>query len=205
MKLVPLVEFNKEAFYLDIVAKGGEGIMLKDVSATYSGDGRPKAMFKVKRFEEVDAFVIGGERGEEGKGWWWLIGNVDFGCHVADGTTFMVARCTNLVLEERIDASFSACCSSPLAVNHDNIDGKRTVLGTSCSKCGAVNPDPVLNPAWLGRVAAIQGQEWTVRSYRLKHAVCERWRVSGEDAKRSEECTLDLDAVKARLEAAVAE
>jgi ATP-dependent DNA ligase len=175
---------------------------LKDLTASYVHEGRPKSMYKAKRFEDVDAFVTGGERGEEGKGWELLIGNLEFSAHTETGKVWMVAKTSNLTLEQRIDATVCGQCGGALDVANENQDGKRVVTGTRCKTCNRNNPPPELNPAWRRRCAAIRGQEWTARVYRLKHAVVERWRTEGEDAKKPEECTVNLADIQRRFEIA---
>lgn len=205
MRLVPLVTTGKKEFYIKIVKEGGEGAMLKDLDAPYVEEGRPKSMFKQKRFEEVDAFVTGAEQGEKDKGWERLIGNLEFSCYTENGKRHMVAKCSNMTLEERIDVTVCGQCGGALDVKHENVDGKRVVHGTTCKSCARENPIPALNPEWRNRVAAIQGQEFTARVYRLKHAFIDRWRTVGVDSKPIEECTINLQQIQRRFEAAVEE
>lgn len=204
MRLVPLVVNGKHDFYKKVVADGGEGIMLKDVKGTYIPEGRPKSMYKVKRFEEVDAFVSGGNPGEAGKGWERLIGDIEFSAYTETGKIHMVAKPSNLELSARIEATVCGNCGGALDVSHENQGGKRVILGTKCTQCSRINPLPVLNPAWKKRVACIQGQEWTARVFRLKHAFIERWRFEGVDAKAAEDCKINLRDVQHRFERAAA-
>lgn len=201
MRLAPIFSTNKAQIHKDILEKGGEGVMLKDVNSPYVHEGRPKSMYKFKRYEEVDAFVADGRPGEEGKGWELLIGDIGFACFTESGKIHLVARCSNLELEQRIEASVCKHCASTLQVNHDNVDGKRRILGTKCtnSVCAKENGGAALNPQWLNRVAEITGQEWTARVYRLKHAVIARWRLTGEDVKAKEDCKVNLKNIERRF------
>lgn len=201
MILVPLITKNKQDFYKRTVAEGGEGIMLKDPRGIYTDSGRPKAMYKVKRFEEVDAFVTAGERGEEDKGWHMLIGALVFSAYTETGSLHEVAKCTGISFEERCNATVCAGCNTPVTVSHENQDGKRVVLDTRCIKCNIYSPTPTLNPQFLNRTAEIKGQEWSARCLRLSHATIEKWRDNnGPDGKRPEDCKIDLSLIKSRFE-----
>jgi bifunctional non-homologous end joining protein LigD len=59
---------EKMAFYDSIVDEGGEGILLKDMTSTYSrtAGSRPNSWVKVKKRYSVDAFVTGFIPGEAG-------------------------------------------------------------------------------------------------------------------------------------------
>lgn len=201
MRLAPIFSTNKTVKNREILELGGEGVMVKDINAPYIHEGRPKSMYKLKRYEEVDAFVADGRPGEEGKGWELLIGDIGFACYTEAGKIHLVARCSNLELDQRIDASVCRHCGWSLDVQHDNVDGKRRVLGTKCPNvaCGKENGGASLNPKWLDRVAEITGQEWTARVYRLKHAVISRWRVAGEDLKKKQECIINLKLIERRF------
>jgi len=199
MRLVPVITHDKREAQKKILDAGGEGQMLKDAGAPYVQKGRPKSMFKYKRREEIDAFVTGFSQGKKGKGWELLIGDIEFSCFTELGKVHMVAKCSNLTLEKRIEASICRECSCILDVRHDNIDGKRTILGTSCTGCGVKDAGAALNPQWYDRVAEVSGQEWTAKVYRMKHAVIEKWRITGEDRKDKDECKVNLQQVKQRF------
>lgn len=199
MRIAPIFSTNKLDKHKEILESGGEGLMIKDIKGHYVQKGRPKSMYKLKRYEEVDAFVTGANPGKKDKGWQLLIGDLEFSAFTETGKRHMVAKCANMPLEERIEASMCAKCGGEQDVSHDNVGGKRVILGTKCKSCGAENPGSVLNPAFLNRVACITGQEWTARVYRLKHAVIERWRTSGEDAKNPQDCTVNLKLVQRRF------
>lgn len=48
-----------EQFVNDLLARGDEGAMIKDLSSAYYSDQRPEAWLKIKEQEEVDLFIIG--------------------------------------------------------------------------------------------------------------------------------------------------
>lgn len=199
MRLVPVITLSKKAFYEKTVAEGGEGAMLKLASGKYVQQGRPKEMYKAKRFEEVDAFVTGFDPAKEEKGWIGLVGNLRVSCYTETGALHEVAYPANLTLEDRIDATCCGKCNGKLDVKHDNVDGKRVVLDINCTECGAHRPIPALSKHWYGKVFEIRGQEWTARVYRLKHAFIERER-KGVDGKDQKECTVNLKDIKHRFE-----
>lgn len=206
MRLVPLISVDKRKFYEQLVTSGAEGIMLKDLNASYVPDGRPKSMYKVKRFEEVDAFVTGFQEGYEDQGWRGLIGALEFSCFTESGAKHMVAVCANLSLEERLSVSHCAKChnlglgSTLLRVSVINDAGHNRVTNIECHVHGAY-PGAVLDPTWYNRVAEVRGQEWTPRVFRMKHANIERWRTSGVDGKNPEDCKINFKAIQARWEA----
>jgi len=201
MKLVPLITQNKTAAYKGILDQGGEGLMLKLASGTYIQKGRPKVMQKVKRHEEIDAFVTGFDPGEESAGWFGLVGALVFSAITEKGTNHEVAKCSNFELTERIQMTVCSICDGDLDVKHDNVDGKRRILDINCTSCKANHPAPALRKDWYNRVAAVQGQEYTSRVFRLKHAFIERWR-EGVDEKKPGDCTVNLADVQRRFQRA---
>ena len=54
-----LVTSNKRAFYEDVVARGGEGVMAKNLNAAYQPGKRSEDLRKVKRAATWDAVVMG--------------------------------------------------------------------------------------------------------------------------------------------------
>lgn len=199
MKLVPIHVTGKKLLYEKIVKAGGEGIMLKDARSDYTSRGRPKSMFKAKRFEEVDAFVTGYLPAEEDSGWRGLIGSLEFSCLTETGKVHAIAFVSNISLEERKAATVCGRCGSKLLIKDDNVAGKRVVTYVHCEKCNVDYPEPKLDPEYIDRVAEIRGQEFTARVYRLKHATLERWR-EGVDGKRKEDCKISFKDITARFD-----
>jgi ATP-dependent DNA ligase len=203
MRLVPLIRTNKREYFENEVRDGGEGIMLKDLYAKYESAGRPRAMYKVKRFEEVDAWVSGFQMGDEASGWRGLVGALEFSCHTETGKIHMVAVCSNLTLEDRKAISCCARCASegsgekPLLIEVVNDDGHNRVTHATCPRHGDF-PGAVLRSDWYNRVAEVRGQEFAVRVFRLTHAVIERWREPGADGKTPAECKINLAEIQAR-------
>lgn len=55
---------NKAEFYKEIIRKGGEGVMLKNLNCPYIEDARPKKNWiKIKKIQTFDGVVIGGQEG----------------------------------------------------------------------------------------------------------------------------------------------
>lgn len=198
MKLVPIITKSKLQAYKHILNEGGEGLMLKQAGGHYIQKGRPKVMQKVKRHEEVDAFVTGFDPGDEAAGWFGLVGALIFSCVTEKGVTHEVAKCSNFELEDRIRMTVCSLCGGELDVKHANVDGKRRIQDINCTSCKSHYPAPALRASEHNRVAAIQGQEWTSRVYRLKHAFIERWR-EGVDGKSASECTINLSVIQRRF------
>lgn len=203
MRLVPIYTKDKMAHNRRILDAGGEGLMIKQADGAYIQKGRPKSMYKLKRREEIDAFVTGANPGKKDKGWELLIGDLEFSAYTESGKIHMVAKCSNMTIDERIKCSVCVHCGIPLKVDHGNISGKHVICSTFCTGCGRANAGAALNPEYLNRCAEITGQEWTARVYRLKHAVIERWRVTGEDAKSPDECHINLKNIQQRFQQAV--
>lgn len=68
ISLVKGIKENKEQYFKDIVAKGGEGVILKNLNSVYAiGTSDPiknGAWFKVKKLHTYDCVVIGGVEGQ---------------------------------------------------------------------------------------------------------------------------------------------
>lgn len=91
---------DKLPFYESIIAEGGEGVILKDLDAAYETGKRGKSWQKVKRFQEVDAFVTGyipGKEGNEG-----LVGALELSVTINENALpTPVAAVSQVTLEER--------------------------------------------------------------------------------------------------------
>lgn len=53
-----------ERFLEEVIAQGGEGVMVKNPHAPYEG-GRTQQLLKVKTFEDAEAKVVGYKQGGE--------------------------------------------------------------------------------------------------------------------------------------------
>lgn len=171
IEVLPIVTKDKNKFYEDIVAGGGEGIMLKDLDAPYEHK-RSRSIFKHKKFLEIDGFVTGSVGSDPTAGWGELIGGLEFSAYTETGATHVFAVCSNLTLEDR---------------------RSMTVVGP--------DGKPTLNPATIGLVAAIRGMEWSSRALRLTNSKIQRWREGfGMDSKSKEDCVINLAEIKAEVE-----
>jgi ATP-dependent DNA ligase len=201
IEVVPFHTTGKKELYDEIVKEGGEGIMLKDMDAPYeASSSRTKAMFKVKRFEEIDGFVTGFAPGDPGSGWEKVIGGLEISAY--DESTralHPIAWVTNLSFEDRAEATVCPVCSQQMQVDWHNDNGKRVILGVECREHGV--QAPALNQKWFNRVYVIRGQEITARVLRLKHAVI----VSERNDKAPEDCTIPLAAWRAKFESKAGE
>jgi ATP-dependent DNA ligase len=201
IELVPTVQLAKKAFYEEVVKKGGEGIMLKDIDSPYEpSSSRTKAMYKVKRFEELDAFVTGFAPGDAGAGWEKMIGGLEVSCFDETSRALHpVAWVTNLSFDERCEATCCALCGEAMVVQWKNDNGKRVVEWVKCTQHG--EQKPTLNKTWYNKVLVVRGQEITARVLRLKHAAI----VSERNDKPVEECTINLASWKAKFDSKGAE
>jgi ATP-dependent DNA ligase len=162
-KYVPVIMENKQEFYNDVVAKGGEGIILKDMTAVYRLGARPTTLLKVKRFEELDAFVVGFTPGKEGKALEDLVGGLVFAVYDEEtGTQNVIGNISGLPMEFRRAATIPC---QPILVP----SSKEFIIGATDRKGGTRTISYTINPEFLGKVATIQGQEFTPRNFRFAH------------------------------------
>lgn len=155
--LNPVIRTNKLEFYSDIIERGDEGVVFKNVNAPYHATtSRTIDQVKLKRTiseglnKDIDAWVTGFVPASKDKGWSDLIGALVFSCRVKmkDGTikVHQIGACSGISLELRKSATIQ------------------------------INGEPALNPEFLGRVATLSGQNISARKLALTHCVIERWR-----------------------------
>jgi len=174
-KMVELEVQNKKAYFEKIVAEGGEGVILKNLRAPYedSSSRSREGWVKCKRRQEYDAFVTGFKRGEEGSAWRNLVGAIEFGIYLEDGTVHKLGWASNITLENRQKIS-----------SYDA--GTDTVTMTK---------------GMYGKVAEISGQDISGRELRLTHCTIDRWRdKGGPDGKTAEQCVTTMESLKAASE-----
>lgn len=70
------------SIFTDYVRSGGEGLMLKSLGGVYRSIGRPKTMYKFKKFVSYDAFISGHVDADEGKGYAGLIGAFEVSAYI---------------------------------------------------------------------------------------------------------------------------
>jgi ATP-dependent DNA ligase len=161
----------KQKYFNEVVSAGGEGLVLKRVDSLYqpfeARGGMSGAWLKWKRTvsqsvgSDVDAFVLNSFTAGEGR-YEGLIGSVDFGVYlVPSGKTHTIASVSGLS------------------------DADRKAL-TDFDEHGNMR----VNPAWVGRVGVIDGQDMSNRSLAFQHARLLRWR-GGADGKFPAQCTFD--------------
>jgi bifunctional non-homologous end joining protein LigD len=93
VKVVDSKRNNFKQMFDEIIADGGEGIMIKDIKGIYQDDKRTKTWRKVKRTEDHDCFVLGAQGGKgkyEGSLGALIIGQL------IDGKVQIVARCSGM-------------------------------------------------------------------------------------------------------------
>lgn len=149
---------NKREFYEEIIARGGEGVVIKDVDAPYCATtSRTDAMIKLKRTiacdlaKDIDAWVSGFTDATKGKSNENYIGGLIFSCKVRlkNGETVIreIGRCSGIPQDLRVEM-------------------------TDYDACG----NPTLKEDYYGRVATISGQDISGVSLRLTHCVLKAWR-----------------------------
>lgn len=98
VKVVDSKRNNFKQMFDEIIADGGEGIMIKDIKGVYQDDKRTKTWRKVKRTETHDCFVLGVQAGKgkyEG-----TLGALVIG-QLIDGQVQIVARCSGMTDAQR--------------------------------------------------------------------------------------------------------
>lgn len=177
------VRAGKRKFFEDIISKGGEGVVLKRLSAVYNthGNRQRDGWVKVKRSmslmaerngldDTLDCFITGFDLGSEKNGFAGLIGSLTFSCWLrsSDGSLHKheLARVANIPLEMR---------------------KAMTVTGLDGSPC--------LDSKWYGKVAAVDGATVSARAYRLQHPRLICWRPD----KGMSECIIDEEFIKSQV------
>ena len=190
IQLVKGTTTEKVKFYQDIVSRGGEGCVLKDLIAPYMSGKRDKVWVKAKRsvsgsfLEEkagdtIDAFVIGYKRGNEGTNIENYVGALDFGIYLLDDEG-------NYIMDDM--------GITPLVHHIATISGLTLEEREQMTEIG---PDklPRLKKEWYNRVAEIDGQDVSSKNLRLSHALLKRWRID----KNASDC----DIKKSTLESLI--
>jgi len=174
LELNGTLDTDKRAFFEQCIAEGGEGCVLKYKQGVYKpGPTRTKEQLKVKTQFEIDAVVTGAIPPKSGRllkeG---LVGGLLFSAKdMNTGEWHEVAGVSSLDWGFRREITIK------------NPDG--TFKG--------------IKPEVMGRVAEIEGMEWT-KTARISHARITRWRDVGADAKSADEAVFDRAAVLRELE-----
>lgn len=102
VRLVPIESVDKLSYYDSIIAKGGEGVILKDFTASY-GEG----WIKVKKYSTLDVVVTGFTDAREGVTGKYLgqIGAAKVSVYSTQGQLLEVGRVSGMTDEVRLDMS----------------------------------------------------------------------------------------------------
>ncbi len=166
---------GKRQFFEEIIDNGGEGVVLKNLKATYNSHGNRQrdGWVKVKRSmslmakrngldDSIDCFVTGYELASEGKGWDGLIGSLEFSLYLRkkDGSLVqhVIANVANIPLEMR---------------------KRMTVMGPDGQPC--------LAKEWYGKTASCDGATISARKLCLNHPRLICWRPD----KSADACIID--------------
>jgi ATP-dependent DNA ligase len=143
---VPSYAIGRLDVHRRILEAEGEGTVWKRLDKPYEPGRRVRHWLKRKRKLTIEAFVIGSKPGSQGRGNQSLVGAVEFGVHLGDGSVSPIGWVSSWTDAER------------RAMTHLDPTGR-----------------PKLNPDYLGRRALITGQDAAARSGRLRHARHSRW------------------------------
>ncbi len=163
LSLVPQVVDEKRAYYTQVIARGGEGVMLKNRDAFYQHEGRSRYVLKSKKSLTVDGFIIGctpGRAGNVGQ-----IGSLLIG--VYDAATGMIREVAGV-----------APYDLSRGPKESNLRRTMTVLRDG---------RPELAASFRGRVVEIEAFCWN-KNARLVHAKLARFRPD----KDRDDCRLDF-------------
>lgn len=151
LEIVPTYVAAKAAFHDRIVESGGEGTVWKRLDSPYEPGERSRLWLKRKAELTVEAVVVGSKPATPGKGHEGLVGAVQFGLPLPNGSV------------------------KPIAWVSAWSDDQRRAM----TRIGPTG-DPVLDPAYLGRGALLIGQYQAARSGRLRHARLKLWITGGK-------------------------
>lgn len=169
--LVKSTMTNKEQFYKDILAVGGEGIIAKDLNSKYDIKGkRAGEWIKVKRSmsqsllqekigDTIDAFITGFKEGNKDTNNEGLVGALEFSVYLTDDNN-----------EYLLDDN-----GNPIVHHIATISGITNELRQIISSKDEFG-NVILKSEWYGRVATIDGQDISSKNYRFSHAVLQGWR-----------------------------
>ena len=146
----PPVRFQgKKAFFDEVLARGGEGAILKNLNSPYidSTSRSRSGWIKVKKSVSFDCFVSGFGRGHPNTEWHRKVGYLAFSIHTEKGP-HEIARVTNFPFHIR----------------------KRISIYDPSTDQVSLSPDA------MGRVAKISGLEVAQRSFRVSHPRILAWK-----------------------------
>jgi ATP-dependent DNA ligase len=147
---------EKKAFFEEVISKGGEGVILKNLNSLYEASTarNRRGWIKVKREVEFTAYVSGHERGKFNGEWKNKVGCLVFSILTEKGP-HEIAKVTNFTYDFRKEMS---------------------VYDPATNKVE-------LSPLILGSVATVTGVEISQRAKRLSHPKVTKWR---DDLKRED-------------------
>ncbi len=146
LEVVPSFVIGRLNVHQRILEAGGEGTVWKQLDQPYEPGRRVGHWLKRKHELTVEAVVIGSKPGTLGYGHESLVGAVEFGVQLSDGSVRPIGWVSSWSDSER--------------------RGMTQIHSTG---------KPELDPTYLGRRALITGQDESVRSGRLRHARFGRW------------------------------
>ena len=166
---------NKREFYDQLLADGGEGIVLKNLDSPYipTTSRRRDGFVKLKRSmqesvgSDIDAFIIGFVESNPKKGWAHLIGAIKMGVFIPHPSG-----------ESKIH-HIASVASMPLAMRE-----AMTIQDE--------NGKPSLKYEYLQKVLVINGQDIAPKSLRFMHAIAD-WKRGFRDEKNYLDCEMSQE------------
>lgn len=177
-RINPQINEGKEAFFQEILAKGGEGVVYKNIHQPYiTTESRPRThQIKRKRRvtengqDDIDCFITGFTDATEGKQWseMGLIGGLKMSVFLDDGEEHWIATVSSMPLEIRTALS-------------EVVDGK-----------------PRLKQEFYGRVLVCSGQDISAKALRFSHATCD-WSRGFRSDKSALDCKMTREELTAQV------
>jgi ATP-dependent DNA ligase len=163
----PTQLYAKRLFFDRVLARGGEGVMFKNLNSPYvdSAKRSRKGWIKVKRSVELDAFVSGFEAGKPNGRWRNRVATLLFSVDTEAGL-HLIAKVSSISKRSR------------------------TMITVRDKETKQI----LLHPDMLGKTAHLVGQEITPKSLRLLHPKVVRWDKIGVDAKIR--CTYSMKDIR---------
>lgn len=177
---------NKDEFYRNILAEGGEGVVAKDLDSLYETEGKRRgAWVKLKRTvsqsmmaenlgDTLDAFIIGFEKGNDGTSIENLVGTLHFGIYLLDDND-------NLILDEEGNPKIHYIAS---------VAGLPLNLREAMTEI--IDGQVQLKKNFYNMVAEIDGQDISSKNLRFSHARLINWRPD----RSSDTCQIKESFIK---------
>lgn len=170
---------GKEKGFQEIIKRGGEGVVFKNLNSPYVPTTSrlrdcwvkmKRSMSEVKA-SDVDVFISGFVPSDEKKGWGDFIGAIKVSVFLQEG-------------DEQIEHWIGSVSGIPMELRE-----KMTMK----NPLGQI----ILNPEYLGRVLVVDGQSISSKNLRFTHCRCENWNFRTDKTKY--DCVLEKEFLMSQV------